>query len=135
MVQSCGTGCIPGEFLFHEICFIHQTFSFFLTPTRSMLFPSVSHSLSAQLEVPRLTSYQVRFIPEWLIPGGGFQKDARETKEKAFAALNMPFETVVAEMVSCFVMLAILIYHMLVGARDCPPFLCLEHVVPVGSRL
>ena len=42
---------------------------------------------------------QVRHIPEWLIPGGGFHKDARECKEKAATARNVPFEAVVSDLV------------------------------------
>ncbi|KAI0926476.1 hypothetical protein AcV7_005406 [Taiwanofungus camphoratus] len=41
----------------------------------------------------------LRFIPEWLIPGGGFKKEARECKEKAIQARNLPFDTVLAEIV------------------------------------
>ncbi|KAJ6555567.1 cytochrome P450 monooxygenase [Mycena vulgaris] len=39
----------------------------------------------------------LRFIPEWLIPGGGFHKDARVAKKKALTARDVPFNKVMAE--------------------------------------
>ncbi|KAJ6555589.1 cytochrome P450 monooxygenase [Mycena vulgaris] len=39
----------------------------------------------------------LRFIPEWLIPGGGFHKDARVAKKKALTARDVPFNKVLAE--------------------------------------
>ena len=85
----------------------------------------------------RLTPDEVRFVPEWLIPGGGFQRHARETKEKAFVALNTPFERVVAEMARSIIKfrLRLLNHYILIGARNCSPFLCIEHPISVGSRL
>ncbi|KAJ6570523.1 cytochrome P450 monooxygenase [Mycena vulgaris] len=40
----------------------------------------------------------LRFVPEWLIPGGGFHKDARVAKTNAVTARNVPFDKVLADM-------------------------------------
>lgn len=41
----------------------------------------------------------VQYIPEWLIPGGGFRRDARECKDNATTARDVPFEAVVGDIV------------------------------------
>ncbi|KAJ6518519.1 cytochrome P450 monooxygenase [Mycena vulgaris] len=40
----------------------------------------------------------LRYIPEWLIPGGGFQKDARVAKKKSVTARDVPFNKVLADL-------------------------------------
>lgn len=41
----------------------------------------------------------MRFIPEWLLPGGGFRRDAREARRKAETARDAPFRQVEREVV------------------------------------
>jgi hypothetical protein len=36
----------------------------------------------------------VKYIPEWIIPGGGFKKQAREWRQLTEAMVDVPFEMV-----------------------------------------
>ncbi|KAJ7637835.1 cytochrome P450 monooxygenase [Mycena rosella] len=40
----------------------------------------------------------IRWLPEWILPGGGFRKDARIARQKAETARDVPFNQVLAEM-------------------------------------
>ena len=41
----------------------------------------------------------VRYVPQWLLPGGGFQKKARVWKENVTAMRDAPFDHVLGNMV------------------------------------
>ncbi|KAE9390858.1 cytochrome P450 monooxygenase [Gymnopus androsaceus JB14] len=75
-----------------------------LTPEAAGLVQKADEVIEAWTKVAVPGAYLVdalpflRYIPEWLIPGGGFQKDARVAKNKAVTARNIPFEMVQKEM-------------------------------------
>ncbi|KJA15574.1 hypothetical protein HYPSUDRAFT_148882 [Hypholoma sublateritium FD-334 SS-4] len=78
-----------------------MTYGLKMTPQTSEVVRMADEVAMASTKVAVPGSYLVEFlpimqyIPEWLIPGGGFRKDARECKEKAAMARDVPFEAVV----------------------------------------
>ncbi|KAH9977447.1 cytochrome P450 monooxygenase [Russula compacta] len=77
-----------------------------LTPQTASLVQMADDVILAWSKVAVPGAYLVdalpilRYIPEWLIPGGGFQKEARVAKDKAMTARDIPFDMVRADMVA-----------------------------------
>ncbi|KAJ7756853.1 cytochrome P450 monooxygenase [Mycena maculata] len=85
-------------------CLMEITYGPDTAPRTSRLIGMADDVITAWSKVAVPGSYLVdvlpflRFIPEWLIPGGGFKKEARICKAKAIEARDAPFDRVKAEM-------------------------------------
>ncbi|KAJ7483833.1 cytochrome P450 monooxygenase [Mycena galericulata] len=85
-------------------CLMEITYGPDTAPQTSRLISMADDVITAWSKVAVPGSYLVdvlpvfRFIPEWLIPGGGFRKEARICRAKANEAREAPFKRVQAEM-------------------------------------
>ncbi|KAJ7682542.1 cytochrome P450 monooxygenase [Mycena polygramma] len=85
-------------------CLMEITYGPDTVPQTSHLIGMADDVIAAWSKVAVPGSYLVdvlpvfKFIPEWLIPGGGFKKEARICKDKAIEAREAPFNRVQAEM-------------------------------------
>ncbi|KAJ7080195.1 cytochrome P450 monooxygenase [Mycena belliarum] len=74
-----------------------------MTPATAALVGMADDVIAAWSKVAVPGAYLVdampilRFIPEWLLPGGGFRRDAREARRKAETARDAPFRQVERE--------------------------------------
>ncbi|KAJ7867799.1 cytochrome P450 monooxygenase [Mycena leptocephala] len=85
-------------------CLMEITYGPDTAPQTSRLIGMADDVITAWSKVAVPGSFLVdvfpvfRFIPEWLIPGGGFRKLARINRDKAIEAREAPFNRVQAEM-------------------------------------
>jgi hypothetical protein len=74
----------------------------------------------------------VKYIPEWMLPGGGFKKQAREWKKLTDAMVEVPFQMVKKQVVSltriCVFNLAHLLCCLKADGDSVPSFVskCLD---------
>ncbi|KAH9978331.1 cytochrome P450 [Russula compacta] len=84
-----------------------------LTPQTASLVQMADDVILAWSKVAVPGAYLVDALPILLIPGGGFQKEARVAKDKAMTARDIPFDMVRADMISISLMgfiMAMIVY-------------------------